>query len=230
VIRACVFDMDGVLIDTEPVWRRVEREVFSRVGVELTEEQLLETWGMRIGEVVDHWYRSRPWDGVRPQAVAKAIVDQVAAHVRAQGISTPGAVEAIDAARSSGMRVAIASSSSRRLIDAVVERLNLIDKVDALLTADDEKRGKPAPDVYLSAARVLGAAPEECVAIEDSPVGVRSAKAAHMACVALMTHAIDPSQLAEADAIVESLHELTAERLQRVAAGDRVDILGRRRA
>ena len=70
MIRACVFDMDGVLIDTEPVWRRVEQEMFARVGVELSEEQLLATWGMRINEVVDHWYRSRPWGGVRPQAVA----------------------------------------------------------------------------------------------------------------------------------------------------------------
>jgi len=228
MISACVFDMDGVLIDTEPVWRRVEQEVFGRVGVQLTEEQLLETWGMRINEVVDHWYRSRPWGGVRPQAVAKAIVDGVVAHVRRGGVPADGALAAVDTARRAGLKIAIASSSSRRLIDAVVDRLALIDKVDALLTADDERRGKPAPDVYLSAAARLGVAADSCVAVEDAPVGVRSAKAAGMSCIGLVTHGIDPADLGEADVVIGSLHEFTPELLQRLA-GSAIEITGRRR-
>jgi mannitol-1-/sugar-/sorbitol-6-/2-deoxyglucose-6-phosphatase len=228
MIRACVFDMDGVLIDTEPVWRRVEREIFGRVGVELTEEQLLETWGMRISEVVDYWYRSRPWDGVRPQAVAKAIVDEVVAHVRIQGRPAHGAVEAIARVHAAGLRIAIASSSSRRLIHAVVERLEVTRHVEALLSADDEQHGKPAPDVYLSAARKVGLAPDECIAVEDSPVGVQSAKAAGMLCVALVTHGIERSDLQAADAIIGSLDELEPELWERLASGG-MDIVGRRR-
>src|SRR5579864_1240036 len=112
MIRACIFDMDGVLIDTEPVWRRVEREVFSRVGVELSDEQLRETWGKRIEEVVDHWYRVRPWDGVRPKAVQKEIVRRMVEYVRGDGVPIPGAVDAVHAARDAGLRVGIASSSS----------------------------------------------------------------------------------------------------------------------
>lgn len=228
MIRACIFDMDGVLIDTEPVWRRVEQEIFARVGVELTDDQLLETWGMRITDVVDHWYQSRRWDGVRPQAVRKAIVDGVVKHVRKQGIPAPGALEAVETARSEGMRIAIASSSSRKLIDAVVKRLGLTNSVDALLTADDDTNGKPAPDVYLRAAAELGVDPRECLAIEDSPVGVRSAKAAHMACIALLTHSIDPTDLADADLTILSLREFTPALLERVSASA-VDIVGRRR-
>jgi sugar-phosphatase len=227
VIRACIFDMDGVLIDTEPVWRRIEREVFARVGVELSEEQLLETWGMRIDEVVDHWYRRRPWDGIRPQAVAKAIVDEVTAYVRREGVPAPGALEAIDTAYGAGLRMAIASSSSRRLIDAVVDRLDIAKRVSVLLSADDEKQGKPAPDVYLSAARRLGVLPTECIAIEDSPVGIRSVKAAHMGCVALVTHAIDRAELAEADVIIESLQEFTRDLLERLPR-NAVDLVGER--
>jgi mannitol-1-/sugar-/sorbitol-6-/2-deoxyglucose-6-phosphatase len=227
VIRACVFDMDGVLIDTEPVWRRVEQEVFARVGVHLTEAQLLETWGKRIDEVVDHWYTSRPWDGVRPHAVAKAIVDDVIAHVRAHGEAAPGAREAIATARAAGLKVAIASSSSRRLIDAVVKRLEVEQHVDAVLSADDEKQGKPAPDVYLRAAWNLGVRPEECVAIEDSPVGVESAKAAHMRCIALITQGVDPADLGEADIVIERLDEFTPALLRRLPSG--LNIVGRRR-
>ena len=228
MIRACIFDMDGVLIDTEPVWRSVEQKVFARVGVHLTEEQLLETWGKRIDEVVEHWYVSRPWDGVRPNAVAKAIVDEVVAHVRDQGVPAPGALAAVDTARTAGLRIAIASSSSRRLIDAVVARLGLREKMDALLSADDDKNGKPAPDVYLRAASMLGVPAGECVAVEDSPMGVRSAKAAHMACVALVTPGIDPADLCEADITIAALSEFTPALLKRLDLGG-VDILGRRR-
>ena len=228
MIRACVFDMDGVLIDTEPAWRRVEQEVFARVGVILTEEQLLETWGMRINEVVDHWYSSRPWGGVRPQAVARAIVDGVVEHVRREGAPMDGALEAIDVAHGAGLRVAIASSSSRALIDAVVERLGIAQRVELLLSADDEKHGKPAPDVYLSAARRLEVAPDQCLAVEDSPVGVQSAKAAGMACVGLTTHGIDAGELSAADVVIGSLHDLTPELIAALGSGD-VDVVGRRR-
>jgi sugar-phosphatase len=228
MMRGCVFDMDGVLIDTEPVWRRIEQEIFGRVGIELTEEQLLETWGMRINEVVDHWYRSRPWAAVRPQAVAKAIVDDVVAHVQAAGTPAPGAVAAIDRVHAAGMRIAIASSSSARLIDAVVRRLELVEKVEVVVSADDERHGKPAPDVYLSAVGKLALVPEECMAVEDSPVGVASAKAAGMACVALATHGLDPSALSAADATITSLDELTPTLWERLPSGG-VDIVGHRR-
>src|SRR5438552_3469354 len=168
MIRACIFDMDGVLIDTEPVWRRVERDVFARVGIELSDEQLTETWGMRITEVVEHWYRSRQWNGVRPQAVAAAIVKGMVTHVRDRGVAMPGAVEAVTAVRDAGLRVAIASSSSRALIDAVVETLGIGDRIDVACSADDERLGKPDPAVFRSAARALEVLPEECLVLGDS--------------------------------------------------------------
>ena len=90
--RACVFDMDGVLIDTEPVWRQVEIDVFARVGVALTDEQLRDTWGMRIEEVVDHWYQQRPWNGIRPHAVQREIVREMVEYVRTQGEPMVGAI------------------------------------------------------------------------------------------------------------------------------------------
>ena len=219
--------MDGVLIDTEPVWRRVEREVFARVGVNLTEEQLRETWGLRIEDLVEHWYRTRGWKDVRPRAVQHEIVREMADHVRAQGMPLPGAVEAVRMAHDSGLQVAIASSSSRPIIDAVVERLDIAALVDAACTADDEPLGKPDPAVYLSAARLLGIDPQDCIAIEDSPFGVVSAKRAGMICVAVRTDAVDPAAIAGADVLIDSLLEFTPELIERAQSGD-VDLTGYR--
>jgi mannitol-1-/sugar-/sorbitol-6-/2-deoxyglucose-6-phosphatase len=229
VIRACVFDMDGVLIDTEPVWRRVERDVFARVGVELTDDQLRETWGKRIEEVVDHWYRVRAWDGVRPRAVQREIVREMVQHVRADGVALPGAVEAINAARDAGLRIAIASSSSHELIDAVVDRLGIEPLVDGVCSADDEILGKPDPGVYRSAARMLGFAPDECVAVEDSPAGVRSALAAGMLCVAVRPHGPLGAEVSGAEVVLDSLVDFTPQLLERLQSRV-VDQVGRRSA
>ncbi len=212
-ITACVFDMDGVLIDTEPVWRETEHDVFARVGVELTDAQLRETWGMRIEEVVDYRYRVRPWNGIRPRAVEREIIREMVEHVRAHGVPIRGAVEAIHTARDAGLRVAIASSSSRELIDAVVERLGIGDLVDVVCSADDEERGKPDPGVYLSAARALDVMPSSCVAIEDSPVGVTAAIAAGMRCIGLRSEGALAGDIGHAHVVVNSLVEITPELL-----------------
>ena len=207
--KACVFDMDGVLIDTEPVWRQVELDVFARVGVTLTDEQLRDTWGMRIEEVVDHWYQVRPWNGIRPHAVQREIVREMVEYVRQQGVPMAGALEAIKTARTIGFRVAIASSSSRELIDAVVDRLGIGALVDAVCTADDEDRGKPDPGVYLSAAQALDVMPAQCVAIEDSPVGVSAAVAAGMRCIGVRSHGELSGDISHAHLVIDSLVEVT---------------------
>jgi sugar-phosphatase len=205
----------------------VEREVFARVGVELTDGQLRETWGKRIEEVVDHWYHARSWDGVRPRAVQREIIREMVQHVREHGAPMPGAVEAITTAREAGLSIAIASSSSRELIDAVVERLGIAPLIDGVCTADDEVLGKPDPGVYRSAARLVGADPADCIAVEDSPAGVRSALAAGMVCVAVRSHGPLSEDVGTADVVLDSLLEFTAELLQRVEASG-VDQVGRR--
>ena len=212
-IEAVVLDMDGLLIDTEPVWREAEAAVFAALGIELTDEELLGTTGQTIDAVIPVWREREPdHDGETPRLtdaeVEARIVDLVAAHVRAEGEPMPGVVQAIALLQRLGLHLAIASSSPRRMIDAVCERLGL-DFIEVRCSAMEEARSKPAPDVYLAAARRLGVSPERCLAIEDSPSGVVSARAAGMRCIAVPDPLLvgDP-RYREANLLLAALTEL----------------------
>lgn len=197
--------MDGLLIDTEPVWRSAEKEVFAHLGIELTEADLLDSTGVRIDELAAV---RLPLDGPRPAEVADRITNQVVDYVKRVGVPMPGVPEAIALFGRSDLRLAIASSSPKRLIDAVCTRLRL--HVDVRCSALDEAQGKPAPDVYLAAARRLGLSPARCLALEDSPSGVLAAKDAGMTCVAVPDPLLtgDP-RYRRADLVLPSLTELT---------------------
>jgi mannitol-1-/sugar-/sorbitol-6-/2-deoxyglucose-6-phosphatase len=204
-IRAVVLDMDGLLIDTEPVWRSAEKEVFADLGIELTEADLLDSTGVRIDELAAV---RLPLDGPGPAEVAGRITNQVVDYVKRAGEPMPGVPEAIALFGRLGLRLAIASSSPVRLIDAVCARLKL--DIDVRCSALDEAHGKPAPDVYLAAARRLGLSPARCLALEDSPSGVLAAKDAGMTCVAVPDPLLtgDP-RYRRADLVLPSLTELT---------------------
>ena len=209
-IEAVVFDMDGVLVDSEPMWRAVEREVFASVGIELTDEDLYPTMGVRIADVVDRWYRRYPWSEPSREQVAATIVDGVATAVRARGLLLDGARDAVDHVRSLGLGVALASSSPMALILAVLSLDGLAARFDVVVSGEDEELGKPDPAVFLSAARRLEVPPERCLAVEDSINGVRAAKAAGMLCVAVPAVAVggDAEIGTEADLLLGSIGEL----------------------
>jgi beta-phosphoglucomutase-like phosphatase (HAD superfamily) len=214
-LRAAVFDMDGVLIDTEPVWRGVEMEIFSALGLHLTEAECRETMGLRIDEVVQLWHARRPWTNVPPEVVVDRILAGVTAHVRHHGVATEGALEAIGCVRRAGLRCAVASSSPLSLINAVIEKLGIGAQVDVICSAEQEARGKPAPDVYLRAASLLGVPPAGCLAIEDSANGVLSARAAGMVCIVVPDGATSSdSRLDAATLRLQSLLDLDDERLE----------------
>jgi mannitol-1-/sugar-/sorbitol-6-/2-deoxyglucose-6-phosphatase len=207
-IEAVVFDMDGVLIDSEPMWRAVERDVFAGVGIELTDEDLYPTMGVRIADVVDRWHRRHPWPEPSRAEIAEAIVDDVARAVRERGVLHEGALGAVDHVRSLGLGVALASSSPMPLIQAVLSLGGLAERFDAVVSGEDEELGKPDPAVYLSAARRLQVSPERCLAVEDSINGVRAAKAAGMLCIAVPAVGGDDDIPTEADLVLGSIREL----------------------
>lgn len=220
--KAVIFDMDGLLIDTEPVWRRVQIEVFGRLGLHLTEEQCAAMMGVRIAEIVDEWYASRPWAGPGPSEVTGEIIEGVIRHVLDEGVPNPGTIRALQEVDDAGLPIGIASSSSEELIEAVVQRLQIGQYVSVVCSADNEERGKPDPAVYLAAARALHTAPQECVALEDSPNGVLAAKAAGMYCIAVPDPYLagDP-RMAEADVTIPSLEQFSLSLLPGLAATSR---------
>jgi sugar-phosphatase len=199
---ASIFDMDGLLIDSEPLWQVAEVEILGHLGVPI--EQF-------------------PWDGPGTQAVAEAVVDRVCELVVDRANLLPGVHRAIAECRAQGLAVGLASSSQYRLIETVLGHFGLTDAFDVIHSAEEERYGKPHPAVYLGAANKLKVDPTRCVAWEDAGAGVLAAKAARMVCVAVP----EPAErrqpaFAIADAVLGSLEEVDAELFARLVLARRI--------
>lgn len=206
---AVIFDMDGVLVDSEPLWHVAEIAAFGAVGVHLTETDCLETTGLRVDAVADHWFARRPWTGPSPRAVAADVVARMEHLLRTEGVAKPGAVEAVRFLGAQ-VRLGLASSSPDVLIGAVLDRLGIRDAFEVLRSAEHEPFGKPHPGVYLTTAAAMGVDPRRSLAIEDSGNGMRSAAAAGMRVVAVPDQAVAADALALAEVVLPSLEELPA--------------------
>ncbi len=220
-VEAVVLDMDGLLIDTEPVWRAAQSAVFAGIGVTLSERDLIDSTGQPVEELIPVWRRRSPGPDLAStelsdDEIADRIIDQVIGYVKARGQPMAGVTAAIALFERYGLRLAIASSSPLRLIDAVCDRLGLA-RIAVRCSAREEVRGKPAPDVYLTAARRLGVAAAACLALEDSPNGIASARSAGMRCVAVPDPLLaeDP-RYREADLVLPSLTGLDEAALRRL--------------
>jgi mannitol-1-/sugar-/sorbitol-6-/2-deoxyglucose-6-phosphatase len=209
VIQAVIFDMDGLLIDSEPYWRKSMIAVLSTVGLHLTEHQCAATTGLRFDQVLDYWYALQPWSGKSVASVHEEVLTQMEDAILNHAHIMPGALDAIAWCRAHNLRIAIASSSAKRLIEACVCRLDAVGVFDKLVSAEYETHGKPHPAVFLQAANLLGVAPEKCVVLEDSYNGMIAAKAAQMTCVMIPDAAdYDNPKWVIADRKLKSLHEI----------------------
>ena len=213
-MKAVIFDMDGVIVDSEPLWRIAEREVFAGVGLELTEADCERTMGMRTDEVAAYWYGQSPWRGPSPAEVEDRIESRMLTLIAERVADMPGLRHAIGTARAAGLELALASSSTPVLINAVLEKLGLEDVFAVVRSAIDEEHGKPHPAVFLTTARLLGVESDDCVVIEDSVAGVQSARSAGMRVIAIPpAHLFDIGAYSEADLKLASLDEINAEML-----------------
>jgi HAD superfamily hydrolase (TIGR01509 family) len=211
VIDAVVFDMDGVLIESEEIWDAVRETYVRERGGRYDEEIQRAMMGMSSREWSQYLHDTAGL-AESPDTINADVVQRMLAAYRQHLPLLDGAVEAVHrlAAR---YPLAVASSSNRPIIDTVLEVSGLAGFFQATVSSEEVARGKPAPDVYLEAARRLGVAPERCAAIEDSHNGIRSAKAAGMLVVAIPnpTYPPDAEALAAADIVLESIARLSPE-------------------
>ena len=218
MIEAVVFDLDGVLIDSEPVWEQVRRQVVAEHGGHWAPDAQQRLMGMSTAE----WARYLSEDlgvGLPPDAVAALVINRMAARYAARVPLLPGATDAVRAL-AARWPLGLASSSPPALIGAVLDAAALRDCFAVTLSADEVARGKPAPDIYLAAADRLGHQPRRCAAVEDSTNGLLSAAAAglHVIAVPRPQYPPDPAALEAAELVLPDLAGLTPDA---VAALDR---------
>ena len=209
MIEAVVFDLDGVLLDTEEVWSEARRQLVEERGGRWHEGAQRAMMGMSSHE----WSRYMHDElglAESPEEISAEVVRRLEALYREHLPLVPGALEAVRRL-AAHWPLAIASSSNRPLIDLFLESTGTAELFRATVSSEEVSRGKPAPDVYLEAARRLGVEPARCAAVEDSHAGIRSAKAAGMRVIAIPNPAYPPDEdsLAQADVTIRSLDELT---------------------
>jgi HAD superfamily hydrolase (TIGR01509 family) len=206
--RAVVFDMDGLLLETEDLWHASESELFRRHGAAFTKEDQLALIGTGP-EVSAHFYARRlGYPEERGGELFDEMIGIMHEHVRREVGARPGAVELVAELRRHGVPLGLASNSPRFLVDDALATAGLTDAFAAIVTSDDVEHPKPAPDIYLRACELLGVSPAEALALEDSTSGVKAAKAAGMTCIAVPLFA--ETDVSAADEIVESLEDLLA--------------------
>ncbi len=180
MINTVLFDMDGLLLDTEPLWGISMLRVAGKHKIPITAEQFKETTGLRVYEATEHWALHYPWTGSTPKQVADDILEEVINESRKNATILKGVEDALKLLRKNNFKIGLASSSPRHMIDALVDHFDLRKYFDVITSADVVELGKPHPAVFLHCAASLGSKVNECVVLEDSVNGMIAGKAARM--------------------------------------------------
>lgn len=219
MIDAVIFDMDGLLIDSEAFWQEEERKLFARYGIHITPEMQKDTYGLGTNEVIEYWYNYQPWDHFDLQEIKNELFDAVEERIDREAEPLPGVNETIDFFKSRNTRPALASASPFGIIDTVLNKLQLKDFFKVVHSCELEEFGKPHPAVYISTARKLAVKPFNCLVFEDSFVGLLAAKSARMKTIAVPGE-IDSGNknYAIADIRLESLDQFEEKHFDRINA------------
>ncbi len=188
-LQAVIFDMDGLLIDSEPLWQEAGKATLLEFGKELTSEQYHSSTGLRTEEWIEHWFHHFNIDMAHAPAAVETIISKAIELITAHGEPMQGVEHALQLCEEHKLRIGLATSSPLSLVKVVLEKLNLQNRFDAITSAEHLPFGKPNPQVYINCAEALQISPVGCAAFEDSFNGMIAAKAARMKCVVIPTPA-----------------------------------------
>jgi len=215
MITTVLFDMDGLLLDTEPLWGECMLRIAEKHLIPIKASQFKETTGLRIYEVTEYWSVKYPWQGCEHTVVADEILEDIIATSKVKGRVLNGVVQTLELLKVQGYKIGLASSSPAHMIHELVAHFELTSYFDAISSADAVALGKPHPAVFLHCAENLASHPRECVVLEDSVNGMIAAKAARMKVIVVpdAAHFQDP-RFALADLKLESLEQFRLEMLE----------------
>lgn len=215
--KAIIYDMDGVLVDSEPLWKRSEQQVLAQYGIDpvaIKKKHHLVTTGMRIDETIDLYRRLYPHNKISTKDVTKQIIDIVIEKITATKPIMSGVINSLVLCQSLGLKIGLASSSPMPVIDAVTDSLNITHYFNQRVSAEYLEYGKPDPRVYLFAAKKLVEDRLNCVTIEDSIAGMIATKAARMKSIVVPDKKnVNHAHWCIADIKLLSLLELNAKHL-----------------
>lgn len=207
--RAVIFDMDGVIIDSEPLWRKAMIKGFAEYDVPFTEDDCRKTTGMRLNEVIHYWHKLFP-DKLKDQtSVKNSIINDLIDLINVDGKAISGLFDILNYIKQNKIKIGLSTSSDHILIETILNKFEITHFFDEIISAQHLKYGKPHPEVYLVCAEKLNIHPMDCMVVEDSINGIVSAKAAQMNVIAIPDREhINNVKFNIADGIITHLSEL----------------------
>ncbi len=182
--KAVIFDMDGVLVDSEKLWKQAEKEIFSSLGVNVTDEDSEVTKSMTTTEVSEFWFNKFPWQSKNLDTVEQMVVSRVMELITTEDCKINGVKEFIEKLKNNNYKIGLATNSPHKIIPTVLEKLEVTGLFDVISSAEFEENGKPDPAIYINTAAKLNVATKNCLVIEDSHSGMLAAKKAGMTVIA----------------------------------------------
>jgi beta-phosphoglucomutase len=213
-----IFDMDGVLVDSYAAHWESWRQLGQTAGFDMTEAQFVATFGRTSREIIAEFWPHLATTRAQVAALDQQKEELFRAILAADFPAMDGAVELVDALHAAGFALAVGSSGPPENVALVLDKLKRQKKFAAVVTGMDVTRGKPNPQVFQLAVQQIGLAASRCLVIEDAPSGVAAAKAAGMKCIGLASTGRDPRSLRQADRVVSSLREVSADGIARIIA------------